>query len=332
MTSATGALPFRAAAPARGAFLQDVLAGLRSTPKELPCKWFYDAEGSRLFEAICALPEYYLTRTELGILRDRLPEIARLLGPRCLVIEYGSGSGIKTRLLLEHLADPVAWVPIDISRSALLASAAGVGAAHPGVQVLPVCADYTGDPRLPLPARPAARRVVFFPGSTIGNFAPREARAFLAGAARTVGTGGAVLLGVDLVKDAAILEPAYDDAQGVTARFNLNLLARARRELGADFDLSAFRHRARYDAEQGRVEMHLVSERAQVVRVAGARFRFAAGEAMRTECSYKWREDELAGHAASAGLAVRAVFTDPRRWFAVALLEAPGAGLLTARS
>jgi len=322
MTSAS-ALPLRDHGPERGAFARDVVEGLRRTPKELPCKWFYDAERSRLFEEICALPEYYLTRTELGILRADLPEIARLLGPRCLVIEYGSGSGVKTRLLLDRLDDPVAWVPIDISRSALLASASEIAAAHPRVQVLPVCADYTRDPALPAPARAAARRVVFFPGSTIGNFAPEPARAFLARAARTVGAGGAVLLGVDLAKDAAILEPAYDDVQGVTARFNLNLLARANRELGADFALASFRHRARWNAALGCVEMHLVSERAQVVSVCGERFRFAAGEAILTERSYKWREDDVERHARAAGLAVRRVFSDSRRAFAVALLEAP---------
>jgi dimethylhistidine N-methyltransferase len=307
--------------PAPSAFLLDVQQGLRRPQKSIPCKYFYDAAGSALFEEICGLDEYYLTRTEIAILRAHLPEIARRLGPRCAVVEYGSGSGTKTRLLLDHLRDPVAWVPIDISRSALAASAAAIAARHPRLEVLPVCADYTRPTPLPAGARPAARRVVFFPGSTLGNFSPAEASAFLRGAARMCGPAGAVLLGVDLEKDSATLERAYDDARGVTARFNLNLLVRANRELGADFDIAGFRHRAFYERREGRIEMHLVSARAQRVLVDGERFAFAEGESILTEHSYKWTTGALERLALGAGLATRAVWTDPRRWFAVLLLE-----------
>jgi dimethylhistidine N-methyltransferase len=320
------AAPPRAAGvePASSAFLADLLDGLGQRPKTIPCKYFYDAAGSALFEEICALEEYYLTRTEIGILRARLPEIAQRLGPRCAVVEYGSGSGVKTQLLLDALREPVAWVPIDISRAALAGAAARVAAQQPRVDVLPVCADYTAAVRLPPIARAAARRVVFFPGSTIGNFAPEEAAAFLAGAARTCGPGGAILLGVDLEKDSGILERAYDDAAGVTARFNLNLLVRANRELGADFDLRCFRHHARWAPGApgaGRVEMHLVSTRAQRVRVGGRVFDFARGEPVHTESSYKWRMDSLDALAERAGLVPSARWTDARGWFAVLLLE-----------
>jgi dimethylhistidine N-methyltransferase len=321
VTSAAATPRLREAAPGRDAFFADLVAGLRRPQKEIPCKYFYDAAGSALFEEICGLEEYYPTRTEIGILRARLPDIARRLGPRCFVIEYGSGSGTKTRLLLDQLHDPVAWVPIDISRSALAASAAEISALHPRLEVLPVCADYTERVPLPKSARAPARRVVFFPGSTIGNFSPGQAQAFLARAGRACGPGGAILLGVDLEKDVGVLERAYDDAAGVTARFNLNLLVRANRELGADFDLDAFRHRAFYSEELGRIEMHLESTRPQRVRVDGERFTFARGETIRTECSYKWRPRELERLASGAGLALRALWTDAKGWFAVLLLE-----------
>ncbi len=324
MNAAAPQARLEAAADAAEAFLADLVDGLRRAQKTLPCKYFYDAAGSALFEEICELDEYYLTRTELGILRAHLPEIAQRLGARCAVVEYGSGSGTKTELLLDALKDPVAWVPIDISRSALASSAERIAARYPDLDVLPVCADYTAALRLPRIPRGAARRVGFFPGSTIGNFAPAEASAFLAGAARSCGPDGAILIGVDLEKDARVLERAYDDAAGVTARFNLNILARANRELGADFDLRAFRHRARFvpdAAGAGRIEMHLVSARAQRVHVGARSFDFARGESIHTECSYKWRLDALDALARGAGLARSASWTDPRGWFAVLLLE-----------
>jgi dimethylhistidine N-methyltransferase len=313
-------LRLRRAIPPLESFRDEVLRGLARPQKELPCKYFYDATGSALFEEICELPEYYLTRTELGILRAHAGEMAELLGPRCLLIEYGSGSGLKTRLLLDHLLEPAAYLPIDISPGPLLAAARAVVAAYPALEVLPVCADYTADYPLPRPRAHAARRAVFFPGSTIGNFTPGEAESFLKHVGHVCGRGGALLVGVDLVKDSKTLERAYDDSRGVTARFNLNLLARINRELGADFDLASFRHRAVYARAFGRVEMHLVSERPQPVRVAGSRFAFAAGEAVLTECSYKWGLGQFEQLARGAGWRVVRVWTDPRRQFSVQYL------------
>jgi dimethylhistidine N-methyltransferase len=312
----------RRAIPPLQSFKDEVLRGLSLPRKELPCKYFYDATGSALFEQICDLPEYYLTRAELEILRVHAEEMAGLLGPRCLVIEYGSGSGVKTRLLLDRLADPAAYLPIDISPEPLLASAQALVAAYPGLEVLPVCADYTAEYPLPHPRTKPARRAVFFPGSTIGNFTPGEAESFLKHVGQVCGRGGALLVGVDLAKSSSILEPAYDDSQGVTARFNLNLLSRINRELEGNFDLASFRHRAVYARSLGRVEMHLVSERAQEVRVAGTRFAFQAGEAILTECSYKWGLAEFEQLARGAGWRVSRVWKDAHGRFSVQYLIA----------
>ncbi|HME68716.1 MAG TPA: L-histidine N(alpha)-methyltransferase [Myxococcota bacterium] len=313
-------LRLRQAVPPLESFRDEVLRGLACPRKELPCKYFYDAAGSALFDEICDLPEYYLTRAELGILRAHAAEMAALLGPRCLVIEYGSGSGVKTRLLLDRLVDAAAYLPIDISPGPLRAAAHALVAAYPTLEVLPVCADYTAEYPLPRPRAKPARRAVFFPGSTIGNFTPGEAESFLKHVGQVCGRGGALLVGVDLAKSSKTLECAYDDSQGVTARFNLNLLARINRELGADFDLGAFRHRAVYARSLGRVEMHLVSERAQEVRVAGSRFAFYAGEAILTECSYKWDLADFEQLARGAGWRVARVWRDPQRKFSVQYL------------
>ena len=307
-------------APGAPRFCIEVLAGLSRARKTLPCKYLYDERGSALFERICELDEYYPTRTELAILAAYADEMAERLGARCLLVEYGSGSGRKTRLLLDHLCEPAGYVPIDISSEALGASARALAADYPELEVLPVCADYTEPLELPRPARPAARRGVFFPGSTIGNFTPLEAQRFLGRMARVAGVGGGMLIGVDLRKDRSVLEPAYDDALGVTAAFNRNLLARINRELGADFELDRFRHLARWNAAAGRVEMHLVSEVEQRVRVADAEFRFAAGETIHTENSYKYALDEFAALAVQAGLAVRRVWTDRDALFSVQYL------------
>jgi dimethylhistidine N-methyltransferase len=313
--------------PAASAFQSEVLAGLRGEPKTLPCKWLYDERGSALFEAICELDEYYVTRTELGITRAHAAEMAAWLGPRCLLVEYGSGSGHKTRILLGALDDPVAYVPIDISRAALAASAAGLRAARPGLPVLPVCADYTADYVLPRPARRPRRTAVYFPGSTIGNFTPAQARRFLAHVAEACGPGGGLLIGVDLRKGRETLERAYDDAAGVTAAFNRNLLVRINRELGADFPVGRFRHVALWNADAGRVEMHLESEVAQEVRVAGERIRFAAGERIHTESSYKWRLEDFRALAAAAGWRLVRAWTDAEGLFSVQYLAAaPAAG------
>jgi dimethylhistidine N-methyltransferase len=304
-------------AVAAEALRDDVWAGLARAPKELPCKYLYDAAGSVLFEEICALDEYYPTRTELAILEAHAAEMAALLGPECLLVEYGCGSGRKTRLLLDRLERPAAYVPIDISAGPLLASARALAADHPNLEILPVHGDYTSDLDLPAAGRESRRRAVFFPGSTIGNFHPREAEAFLKRAAALCGRGGALLVGVDLPKDRETLERAYDDARGVTAAFDRNLLVRINRELGADFDVAAFRHRAVWIRALSRVEMHLVSRRPQRVCVAGRTFALEAEEPIRTEYSYKWSRAAFRALAASAGWAVRRVWTDPGLLFSV---------------
>jgi L-histidine Nalpha-methyltransferase len=303
----------------------DVLTGFAAAPRTLPAKWFYDEQGSELFEAICVTPEYYVTRTELAILRQHLDTIASALPAGAVLIEPGSGAGIKTRLLIEACL-PCAYVAIDISRSMLEVGAAGTARLFPSLQVLAIHADYTRldtlpDDRLP----PGAPRVLYFPGSTIGNFTPEETRAFLRRVARWIGPAGSVLIGVDTRKDAAVLEAAYDDRQGVTARFNLNLLARLNAELGCTFDLSRFRHRARYDAQAGRVEMHLESLVDQQVEVAGVVHRFRSGETIHTENSYKYAPDAFRALAASSGHACRSTWTDAQGAFAIYhLTPAPG--------
>jgi dimethylhistidine N-methyltransferase len=318
-----GQVALRDHAPDRGRFREEVWSGLASSRKTLPCKYFYDASGSALFERICELPEYYPTRTELAIMEAHAGAMAERLGPRCLLVEYGSGSSRKTRLLLDRLREPAGYVPIDISPAALAASARALASAYAGLEVLPVCADYTEPFDLPRPRRAVARRAVYFPGSTIGNFSPPQAQRFLVRMARTAGRDGAILVGVDLRKDRATLERAYDDAAGVTAAFNRNLLARINRELGADFDLAAFRHRAFWNEVDGRVEMHLESLAHQVVSVAGRAFRFARGETIHTENSYKYTLERFARLADGAGLAVRQVWLDPGRRFSVQWLGAP---------
>jgi dimethylhistidine N-methyltransferase len=315
-------LALRDRGPDRAQLRDEAWAGLSAPRKTLPCKWFYDARGSALFERICELPEYYPTRTELGILERHAGEMAERIGPRSLLVEYGSGSSRKTRLLLDRLEAPAGYVPIDISRAALAASARALAAAYPALEVLPVCADYGAPLELPAPRTAPARRAVFFPGSTIGNFTPPEAGRFLARMARVAGDGGGVLIGADLRKDPAVLEAAYDDAAGVTAAFNRNLLARLNREAGADFPLERFQHRSVWNEAAGRVEMHLVSLDAREVTVAGRRFRFAEGETIHTENSYKYTLAGFAEIAAGAGLRVRRVWTDPRGWFSVQWLEA----------
>lgn len=304
--------------PARDSFLDDVLHGLGLPAKALPPKYFYDARGSELFEMICELPEYYPTRTELAMMRSHVAEMAAALGGGCALIEFGSGSGIKTEILIAALR-PVMYLPVDISRDALCASAARIAEHHAPLPVTAVCADYMRLDALPLDD--ASRRVIYFPGSTIGNLTPEEALDFLGRSRRIAGTGGAMLVGVDLKKDPALLHAAYNDAQGVTAEFNLNLLARINRELEGDFDPRCFRHVAFYDAQLGRIEMHLESLAAQVVTVAGRRFEFAAGERIHTENSCKYGIDEFAVLARHAGFAHRAVWTDPLQHFAVHLLE-----------
>ncbi|MEX1097093.1 MAG: L-histidine N(alpha)-methyltransferase [Planctomycetales bacterium] len=307
-------------APSRTRFLEDVLAGLRARPKTLPCKYLYDERGSRLFDRICGLPEYYPTRTELAIMRRRAAEMARRIGPRAALVEYGSGSCLKTHLLLAHLERPAAYVPVDISREHLRKTAEQLDARYECLPILPVCADFTQPFQLPAVDGPSRRTIVYFPGSTIGNFVPEEAVALLAGVARLVGPSGGLLIGADLLKPRAILEAAYDDSRGVTAEFNLNLLARIDRELDGEFDPHTFEHRAVFDEERGRVEMQLVSRIEQSVRVGDEEFDFSRGETIHTENSHKYTLESFAMLAARAGFAVERAWTDPQRLFSVQYL------------
>jgi len=305
-----------AQADAASEFGRELLAALSRRPRRISPKYFYDAEGSRLFDRICELPEYYPTRTELHILAERAPEIAAQIGPGAEIVEFGAGSLVKVRLLLDALQAPARYLPIDISGGHLAAAAEGLRGDYPRLAVQPIVADYTRAFALPPKLAGTGRRVGFFPGSTLGNFDPEEALAFLQQAARLL-RGGGLLLGVDLVKAPELLHAAYNDAQGVTAAFNLNLLARANAELGCDFDLGGFAHAAFYNAPLRRIEMHLVSRRAQAVRLDAARFEFEEGEALHTESSHKFTIDGLRALAVRAGFGIGPVWTDPQRLFSV---------------
>lgn len=305
-------------------FESDVLAGLRATPRAVPPKWLYDAEGSRLFDAITRLDAYYPTETERGILRARAADMAAEIGPDAVLIEYGSGSSDKTRVLLDALLGApgslAAYVPVDISPTALADAADALRREYPGLDVRPVVADYTQPFEIP-DVSPRERRVVFFPGSTVGNFTRDEAEAFFRHAAAVVGPGGALLIGADQRKDPTVLQTAYDDPEGVTAAFNLNLLARINRELSGDADLAAWAHEARVFPD--RVEMHLVSRQAQTLTVCGERFSFEPGASIHTETSTKYGPDTLAHLAAPAGFTRTARWTDAAAWFAVELYRIP---------
>jgi len=309
----------------RSSFLEEVLGGLRQEQKVLPCKYLYDARGSQLFEQICELDEYYPTRTELAIMNQSVDEMANQIGEEVLLIEYGSGSGRKTRLLLDSLQAPTGYVPIDISREILTESAAVIAKRYPSLIVSPICADYLSPVEIPSPSRPFRRRVVYFPGSTIGNFEPSEALEFLTRMVKQVGTGGGVLIGVDLRKDPAELERAYDDGLGVTAKFNLNLLERINRELNGDFPLEAFSHAARWDGDLGRIEMRLVCDVECEVTIDGQVIGFGAGEYIHTENAYKYDVTEFESLAVKAGLSPRSVWTDPAEKFSVHYFSVPGA-------
>jgi L-histidine N-alpha-methyltransferase len=302
-------------------FLACVLDGLAQPQKRIPSKFFYDEEGSRIFDAICDLPEYYPTRTEIALLRDRAGDIAALIGPHATLVEFGAGSTQKVGFLLDALRDPAAYVPVDISGDHLFASAKLLAAKYPGLTVIPVCADYTRPFDLPAIDGEAAR-AGFFPGSTIGNFTRDQAVGFLRTVAGDLGPGSGLLIGVDLRKEPAILHAAYNDAAGVTAAFNLNLLTRINRELGADFDLDAFDHEARWCDGPGRIEMHLVSGADQTVHVGGHAFRFAAGETIHTEDSHKYTVDGFRTLAAEAGWSSKAVWTDADTLFSIHFLTA----------
>lgn len=309
--------------PDTGDFRRDVIAGLSRAQKSLSPKYFYDERGSELFEAICKLPEYYPTRTEIALMRGKAHEMARLLGPGCVLIEYGSGSGRKTRILVEALA-PAAYVPIDIAAAQLGVWSSDLARDFPQVAVIAVCADYSRPLALPgIDRFRESRRVIYFPGSTIGNFTVPEALAFLKSARAVARPGGAMLVGVDLKKDPAMLQAAYDDAQGITAEFNLNLLARMKRELAADIDTSAFRHRAFYNEGLGRVEMHLESLRQQQLVIGNRTFAFRRRETIHTENSYKYSIGEFQDLARNAGFDPRTCWTDPQDLFSVHYLTVP---------
>jgi dimethylhistidine N-methyltransferase len=306
--------------PSAEDFRSAVMDGLGCSPKRLPPKFFYDEQGSKLFDAITELPEYYPTRTEIGLLRRYGQEIAERLGSGLLLIELGSGSDVKIRVLLNAL-HPSAYMPIDISPRHLYRSGLAIAEDFPELQVHAVCADYSAPLRLP-EAAPNSPRAAFFPGSSIGNFEPAQAGALLERIGGMVGPGGRLLIGVDLKKDAGLLDVAYNDAQGVTAAFNRNLLVRINRELEADFELDAFDHRAFYNAEQGRVEMHLMANSAQRVHIDGRHFDFCAGESLHTENSYKYSVAEFRTLAERAGYVSERVWQDEQNLFSLHCLRA----------
>jgi dimethylhistidine N-methyltransferase len=304
-------------AAAKGNFREEVLRGLSTSPRELPCKFFYDEAGAQLFQQICELPEYYITRTEIGILRLHGAEIARALGPQSELIGLGTGAGTKTQILLEELERPAVYVPIDISKEQLEKSTARFRKMFPTLQILPVAADYLEPFELPLPRRLSSRSVVYFPGSTIGNFEPEVASEFLSRLVELVGEGGGLLIGVDLQKDRQVLERAYNDSARVTAQFNKNLLARINRELGADFHLARWQHHALYNASEGRIELYLISEIDQAVRIGAETFQFRTGEKILTEYSYKHTIGGFIMLARQAGFDFKQVWTDNASWFGV---------------
>jgi dimethylhistidine N-methyltransferase len=303
--------------PATSDFLSDVIAGLSSDPRTLPCKYFYDERGAALFQKICELPEYYVTRTEIDILDRHRREIASHLGTNIELIGLGTGAGTKTRILIEALEKPAVYIPVDISEKQLRESTALFGQIFHDLEILPVCTDYLQPFVLPSPRRKAPRNIVYFPGSTIGNFAPEDAVEFLRRIADLCGRGGGLLIGVDLRKDRHVLERAYNDSTGVTAQFNLNLVARANRELGANFDLRRWRHYAIYNPGEGRIEIYLISEINQTVRIKDREFHFRAGEKIITEYSYKHTPQGFIELARKAGFEFVQMWTDDARLFGV---------------
>jgi dimethylhistidine N-methyltransferase len=311
-------------APAVNQFRAEVIAGLTQPQKELPCKYLYDEQGSRLFDQICELTDYYPTRTETSIMETHVHEMAELIGRDCLLIEYGSGSSMKSRILLQAMQQLAAYVPIDISCTYLQKTVAALKRDFANLEILPVCADYSQPFELPEPRHPVNRRCVYFPGSTIGNSHPEEAVALLQSIARVCQPGGGLLLGVDLKKDPARLHQAYNDREGVTAAFNLNMLTRINRELGADFQPEQYRHYAFYNPYHGRIEIHLVSMTEQQVQLDDIAIPLREGETIWTESSYKYTPAEFARLAETAGFAVTQIWTDPQKLFSVQFLTAQG--------
>jgi L-histidine Nalpha-methyltransferase len=314
--------PSTIAAPSRtDALTNGVLEGMRKHPRQLSPVWFYDELGSFLFDSICELPEYYLTRTELQIMRQHAGDMAHHIGPDAAIIELGSGTSTKTRELLNHLEKPAAYIPVDISRDHLLEAASAIARDYPSLRVIPICADFTRHFDLPVSVHAAHRRVVYFPGSTLGNFDRDQAHDLLQRMRQMIGRNGAVLIGIDLKKDPRVLERAYNDRAGVTAEFNVNALRHMNRELGTDFDVDAFEHLAVWVEEQSRIEMHLVSKRDQIVHVGDENVQIQKGEHLTTEFCHKYTLESFADLAAAAGLSVSRVWMDPARLFSVQLLE-----------
>jgi len=303
----------------RDEFAGDVMQGLSKRPASIPPKYFYDAKGSKLFDAITELAEYYPTRTEIGILSANAAEIAQHIGTGSLLVEPGGGSCAKVHILLQGL-QPRAYVPMDISKDHLQLAAEELAIAFPWLEIHAACTDYTREMQLP-PSAPRGTHVAFFPGSSIGNFDPQAAVGFLESIVELVGVGGYLLIGVDLKKDKSILEAAYDDATGITARFNLNLLERINRELGADFALDAWQHKAVYNETLGRIEMHLVRTKNQVVKLNQQSFSFAEGETIHTENSYKYSVEEFIDLAKQAGFTSDALWIDENKLFSVHLFR-----------
>ncbi|HEV7122650.1 MAG TPA: L-histidine N(alpha)-methyltransferase [Rhodanobacter sp.] len=306
--------------PPAGEILAVAEHGLALKPKRLPSWLFYDEHGSALFEQICEQPEYYLTRCEIALMEEHAGSIADRLGTEVRLVEYGSGSGVKTRMLLRHLGRPVSYVPVEISPRPLRESVRRLAGEFPQVPVQPLCADFTRPLRLPIPPRAPRRTVLYFPGSTIGNFEARDAVLLLRKMRNEMGDAGGILIGVDLKKDPAVIEAAYNDRAGVTSQFTLNMLARLNREIGSNFDLAAFAHRARYNPMAGRIETQIVSRREQQVEVGQRQVHFRSGETIQVEYSCKYSLEEFAALAGKAGLAVTRVWTDPQQMFSVQYL------------
>jgi L-histidine N-alpha-methyltransferase len=308
--------------PASADEAQEILKGFRLGRKHISPKYFYDEKGSRLFDQICKQPEYYPTRTELGIMHKHVKEMAALAGRRASLIEFGSGSSTKTRLLIEALDEPAAYVPVDISREHLLSAAKQLADAYPDIEVLPVCADFTQPFNLPEPRIMPEHNIIYFPGSTIGNFSYQQSIDLMRVMREEARDDGALLIGVDLIKDKEILEPAYNDAAGVTARFNLNLLRRLNREHDANFSLDSFEHLAVFDEEDSRIEMRLVSLEKQQVQLAGEAFELERDEYIITEHSHKYSLEKFAAMAKQAGFKVDTIWTDDDELFSVQYLVA----------
>lgn len=313
----TQSAPTQQHTPDISADMDELLAGLMKQQKTISPKFFYDETGSKLFDAICELPEYYPTKTELGIMKTNIEEIASLVGPRASLIEYGSGSSLKTRVLLKNLQDLAVYVPVDISHEHLSRTAHQINLEFPHIEVLPVTANFTLPFQLPNPSVMPLRNIVYFPGSTIGNFNTEDALSLMKVMHLEAGENGALLIGVDLQKSPDILEAAYNDSQGVTAQFNLNVLHRLNREFGSNFKPDQFLHRAIYNATAGRIEMYLDSQTDQTLELGGKIFHFSEGESILTEHSHKYTVEGFAAMAETAGFHVDRVWTDPQQLFSV---------------